>query len=141
MSENQENKPEQDPQTTEAEAGSVPQPVPQQEHSAEEAGREELQHSTVSLLEQARQLATGQQSEMPFAFVAGEAVTDLPRDLYIPPDALEVFLEAFEGPLDLLLYRIKRQNIDILDIDVAEITSRYVAYVDLMEASQFDLAA
>ncbi|MBN4075715.1 MAG: segregation/condensation protein A [SAR86 cluster bacterium] len=78
---------------------------------------------------------------MPFAFVAGQAVTDLPRDLYIPPDALEVFLEAFEGPLDLLLYLIRRQNIDILDVNVAEITEQYIAYVELMEASQFELAA
>ncbi|MFZ8928107.1 MAG: segregation/condensation protein A [Gammaproteobacteria bacterium] len=78
---------------------------------------------------------------MPFAYVAGEAVTDLPKDLYIPPDALEVFLEAFEGPLDLLLYLIKRQNIDILDINVSEITDQYIAYVELMEAAQFELAA
>lgn len=85
--------------------------------------------------------ADGTQQEMPFAFVDGKAVTELPTDLYIPPDALEVFLEAFEGPLDLLLYLIKRQNIDILEIDVAEITSQYMAYVDLMEASQFELAA
>ncbi|MEX1196926.1 MAG: ScpA family protein [Pseudohongiellaceae bacterium] len=81
------------------------------------------------------------QQEMPFAYVAGQAVTELPRDLYIPPDALEVFLEAFEGPLDLLLYLIKRQNIDILEIDVALITDQYMAYVELMEAHQFELAA
>lgn len=81
------------------------------------------------------------QQEMPFAFVDGKAYTELPLDLYIPPDALEVFLEAFEGPLDLLLYLIKRQNIDILDINVADITDQYMAYVDLMEASQFELAA
>lgn len=83
----------------------------------------------------------GTQQEMPFAFIDGKAYTELPIDLYIPPDALEVFLEAFEGPLDLLLYLIKRQNIDILDINVAEITDQYMAYVDLMEASQFELAA
>ena len=94
-----------------------------------------------SLLEQARAHHGSRQEELPFAFVAGQAVTDLPKDLYIPPDALEVFLEAFEGPLDLLLYLIKRQNIDILDINVAEITDQYIAYVDLMEASQFELAA
>src|SRR5690606_19978714 len=82
-----------------------------------------------------------QQQEMPFAYVAGKAITQLPHDLYIPPDALEVFLEAFEGPLDLLLYLIKRQNIDILDIDVALITEQYMAYVDLMESHQFELAA
>ncbi|MDP6654372.1 MAG: segregation/condensation protein A, partial [Gammaproteobacteria bacterium] len=57
-----------------------------------------------------------EQQELPLAFVAGEAVTEVPKDLYIPPDALEIFLEAFEGPLDLLLYLIKRQNIDILKI-------------------------
>ncbi len=82
-----------------------------------------------------------QQGELPFAFVAGKAVTDLPKDLYIPPDALEVFLEAFEGPLDLLLYLIKRQNVDILEINVAAITQQYIAYVELMEASQLELAA
>ena len=81
------------------------------------------------------------QQEMPFAYIDGKAYTNLPLDLYIPPDALEVFLEAFEGPLDLLLYLIKRQNIDILDINVADITDQYMAYVDLMEASQFELAA
>ncbi len=64
---------------------------------------------------------TPEQAEMPFAFVQGEAVTTLPKDLYIPPDALEVFLEAFEGPLDLLLYLIRRQNLDVLDIPIAEI--------------------
>ena len=82
-----------------------------------------------------------EQSEMPFAVVQGKAYTDIPKDLYIPPDALEIFLEAFEGPLDLLLYLIRRQNIDILDIDVSEITRQYVGYVDVMEAVQFELAA
>ena len=81
------------------------------------------------------------QEELPFAYVAGKAVTELPRDLYIPPDALEIFLESFEGPLDLLLYLIKRQNIDILQINVSDITEQYMAYVDLMESSQFELAA
>jgi segregation and condensation protein A len=77
---------------------------------------------------------------MPFAVVRGRAVTELPRDLYIPPRALEVFLEAFEGPLDLLLYLIRRQNIDILDIDVSAITEQYMAYVELMDTVQFELA-
>ncbi len=81
-----------------------------------------------------------QQGEMPFAVVMGQAVTELPKDLYIPPHALEVFLEAFEGPLDLLLYLIKRQNLDILDIDVSRITEQYMHYVDLMDAMQFELA-
>jgi segregation and condensation protein A len=82
-----------------------------------------------------------QQGEMPFAVVMGQAVTELPKDLYIPPQALEVFLEAFEGPLDLLLYLIKRQNLDILEIDVSRITQQYMHYVDLMDAMQFELAA
>lgn len=82
-----------------------------------------------------------EQSEMPFALVNGEAFTALPKDLYIPPDALEVILEAFEGPLDLLLYLIRRQNIDILEIDVSEITHQYIAYVEMMDAMQFELAA
>lgn len=82
-----------------------------------------------------------QQNEMPFALVYGEAYTELPQDLYIPPDALEVILEAFEGPLDLLLYLIRRQNIDILEINVSDITHQYVAYVEMMDAMQFELAA
>ncbi len=82
-----------------------------------------------------------QQGEMPFAVVMGKAVTELPKDLYIPPQALEVFLEAFEGPLDLLLYLIRRQNLDILEIDVSRITEQYMQYVELMDAMQFELAA
>ena len=99
------------------------------------------QHNRISLLNEARQQHEGEQAEMPFAFVAGQAFTDLPKDLYIPPDALEVFLEAFEGPLDLLLYLIRRQNIDILNINIAEITEQYIVYVELMDAAQFELAA
>lgn len=75
------------------------------------------------------------------ALVKGQPFTKLPDDLYIPPDALEVFLEAFEGPLDLLLYLIKRNNMDVLDIKVAEITHQYMEYVKLMDSSQFELAA
>jgi segregation and condensation protein A len=81
------------------------------------------------------------QGELPFAVVQGEPLTALPRDLYIPPDALEVFLEAFEGPLDLLLYLIKRQNLDILDIPIAEITRQYMEYIDLMKDMRLELAA
>jgi segregation and condensation protein A len=81
------------------------------------------------------------QEELPFAIVDGVAVTELPRDLYIPPNALEVFLEAFEGPLDLLLYLIKKQNLDILDIPIAEITRQYMEYVDLMKDLRLELAA
>ncbi len=90
---------------------------------------------------EADQSKTPKQGEMPFAMVHGKAYTQLPQDLYIPPDALEVFLEAFEGPLDLLLYLIRRQNIDILDINVSEITTQYMAYVELMDVNQFELAA
>lgn len=78
---------------------------------------------------------------MPFAMVMGRQITELPKDLYIPPEALEVFLEAFEGPLDLLLYMIRRQNLDILEINVAEITRQYMVYIDMMKAMQLELAA
>src|SRR6478752_6029207 len=81
-----------------------------------------------------------EQAEMPFAVVEGEPVTQLPKDLYIPPYALELFREAFEGPLDLLLYLIRRQNLDILDIPIAEISRQYVQYIDLMKEMQFELA-
>lgn len=80
------------------------------------------------------------QVEMPFAMVLGEPLTELPRDLYIPPQALEVFLDAFEGPLDLLLYLIRRQNLDILDIPIAEITRQYTAYIEVMTELQLELA-
>jgi len=79
--------------------------------------------------------------QAPLARVFGKALKELPQDLYIPPDALEVFLEAFAGPLDLLLYLIRKQNIDILDIPVAEITRQYMSYVEMMQAARLDLAA
>src|SRR5690242_3270245 len=82
-----------------------------------------------------------QQQEMPLAVVHGQPVLQIPQDLYIPPDALEVILEAFEGPLDLLLYLIRRQNLDILDIPVAEITRQYVDYIDVLQDLRFELAA
>jgi len=75
------------------------------------------------------------------AVVRGENFVQWPRDLYIPPDALEVILDAFEGPLDLLLYLIRKQNLDILDIPVAQITDQYMEYVELMQAVKLDLAA
>jgi len=75
------------------------------------------------------------------AVVLGQVMTELPKDLYIPPDALEVILEGFEGPLDLLLYLIRKQNIDILDIPVAEITRQYMGYVEIMRIANLDLAA
>ena len=78
---------------------------------------------------------------MPLAMVLGQPVLQIPQDLYIPPDALEVILDAFEGPLDLLLYLIRRQNLDILDIPVAEITRQYVTYIQTMHEMRFELAA
>ena len=78
---------------------------------------------------------------IPLAIVKGQAYTNLPQDLYIPPDALEVFLETFEGPLDLLLYLIKRQNLDVLDIPIAEITRQYIEYVEMMKDLRLELAA
>jgi segregation and condensation protein A len=83
---------------------------------------------------------TAQQGEMPFAIVDGEPVTEIPRDLYIPPQALEVFLEAFEGPLDLLLYLIRRQNLDVLDIPIADVTRQYMEYIQLMQELDLELA-
>ena len=84
--------------------------------------------------------AMGNQKEMPFAVVHGEPLSEIPTDLYIPPEALKVFLEAFEGPLDFLLYLIKRQNLDIVNIPIAQITEQYMRYIDLMEDLQLDLA-
>jgi segregation and condensation protein A len=78
---------------------------------------------------------------MPVARIRGEPMVELPADLYIPPEALSVFLEAFEGPLDLLLYLIRRHSLDILDIPMAELTRQYMEYVEAMRASQLELAA
>jgi len=77
----------------------------------------------------------------PLARVYGQPYNDLPRDLYIPPEALEIFLETFEGPLDLLLYLIRRQNINVLDIPMAELTRQYLGYVEMMRRTQLELAA
>ncbi len=91
--------------------------------------------------EQADLPAQAPPQQLQLALVYGEALTEMPLDLYIPPDALEVILEAFEGPLDLLLYLIRKQNIDILDIPVAEITRQYMGYVELMKSVRLELAA
>ena len=110
-------------------------------------GENSAQEQSASLAEQSLESRKGalklrpEQEEMPFAMVLGKEYTVLPKDLYIPPDALEVFLEAFEGPLDLLLYLIRRQNLDILDINVAEITRQYMGYIELMSTIQLELAA
>jgi len=84
---------------------------------------------------------TAIQQELPFAIVEGKAITDIPQDLYIPPDALSVILDAFEGPLDLLLYLIRRQNMDILSINVSEITQQYMEYIEVAKTMKFELVA
>ncbi len=94
---------------------------------------EQTTHPTVNI--------AGNQGEMPFAIVQGEPLTTPPTDLYIPPDALEVFLDAFEGPLDLLLYLIKRQNLNVLDIPIAAVTQQYMEYIEMMQAMRWELAA
>ena len=86
-------------------------------------------------------MSTPTETESPLAVIRGETLTKLPEDLYIPPDALEVFLEAFSGPLDLLLYLIRKQNLDILDIPIAEVTRQYMVYVELMQSVKLELAA
>ena len=78
--------------------------------------------------------------DLAVALVDGAPVTEFPKDLHIPPEALKVFIELFEGPLDLLLYLVRRQNIDVLEIEVAEITKQYIDYINLMEALEIDLA-
>jgi segregation and condensation protein A len=84
---------------------------------------------------------TVETSAEPLALVHGEPVLELPGDLYIPPDALRVFLDTFEGPLDLLLYLIRKHNLDVLDIPMADLTRQYMAYVEVMRAHQLELAA
>lgn len=81
------------------------------------------------------------QAELPLAFVRGEAVVERPEDLFIPPDALEILLEAFEGPLDFLLYLIRRHKFDIVDLPIAEVTLQYMEYIELMQELNFELAA
>lgn len=89
----------------------------------------------------AAQHSTGRDAADAPAVVRGKVLRDLPANLYIPPEALRVILDAFEGPLDLLLYLIRRQNLDILDIKVADITDQYLHYIDLMKTLELDLAA
>ena len=119
--------------------------VLQQEKAVEKAAAEEatIKKKSAGQSDKKDQIATQvtTQGEMPFALVQGEPLTIVPQDLYIPPDALEVILEAFEGPLDLLLYLIKRQNLDILDIPLEETTRQYMTYIDLMQNLKIELAA
>jgi len=86
-------------------------------------------------------ITTEESENRPLAMVDGEPYQSLPEDLYIPPDSLKVFLETFEGPLDLLLYLIKKQNVDIFDIPIAQITQQYVAYIDMISDFRFELAS
>ena len=81
------------------------------------------------------------QGGAPVAKIHGEPLLELPHDLYIPPEALEVFLDTFEGPLDLLLYLIRKQNINVLEIPMAELTRQYLGYVEMMRRTQLELAA
>ena len=81
------------------------------------------------------------QTQLEFPTVMGQPYETIPDDLFIPPNALELCLETFSGPMDLLLYLIKKENINILDLDVSKITDQYIEYIDLMDALQFELAA
>jgi segregation and condensation protein A len=93
------------------------------------------------MTDSALDLAHASPEPKPLARVYGEPYNDLPTDLYIPPEALEVFLDTFEGPLDLLLYLIRRQNINVLDIPMAELTRQYLGYVEMMRRTHLELAA
>ncbi len=120
------------------------QETQQQEALAEKAAAEKASAGTSDKKAQIAAQVTAQvtaQGEMPFALVQGEPLTVVPQDLYIPPDALEVILEAFEGPLDLLLYLIKRQNLDILEIPLEETTRQYMQYIDMMQNLRIELAS
>ena len=97
-------------------------------HSAHDGAANDEQQPTLDLA-------------LPLARIRGEPFNELPADLYIPPEALSVFLEAFEGPLDLLLYLIRRHSLDILDIPMAELTRQYMEYVEAMRSTQLELAA
>ena len=81
-----------------------------------------------------------QQEEIVLATVQGKDVTSMPEDLYVPPNSLKVLLDTFSGPLDFLLYLIRKQNLDVLDIDVFKITEQYISYIELMKAFQIELA-
>src|SRR5215468_1588656 len=98
-------------------------------------------HAANDPMERERAAQPALELALPIAKIRGEPLTELPQDLYIPPEALSVFLEAFEGPLDLLLYLIRKHSLDILDIPMAELTRQYMAYVEMMRTTQLELAA
>ncbi|WP_394130082.1 segregation and condensation protein A [Shewanella maritima] len=83
----------------------------------------------------------GQQQSLPLAIVRGKAMSALPDDLFIPPEALEVFLEAFEGPLDLLLYLIRKQKLEVVDLSIHQITEQYLTYINILTQARIELAA
>jgi len=97
--------------------------------------------SSMNLLLSKNNQGEMQQQALPLAFIRGEALVEKPQDLFIPPDALEIILDSFEGPLDLLLYLIKKQKFDILDLPIAPITVQYMSYVELMKNVKLELAA
>ena len=105
--------------------------IDQQNLSAQQSESADSSHDTTQMVQQS----------LPLALVRGEVIIDKPEDLFIPPDALEVFLDAFEGPLDFLLYLIKKQKFDIVDLPIQEITLQYMEYVELMREVKLELAA
>ncbi|NVJ61725.1 MAG: segregation/condensation protein A [Gammaproteobacteria bacterium] len=128
-----------DAESQESESSTDSDVVTADENNTTEAENTEKQASEKS--EQTSPAGQPVQEEMAFALINGEPVKEMPKDLYIPPDALEVFLEAFEGPLDLLLYLIRRQNLDITNIPIAHITEQYMEYVEIMKSLNLELAA
>src|SRR3569832_2505200 len=99
-----------------------------------------MHHDVRAMSHVVTEVAAAEPGLLPVALVKGSPLAELPKDLYIPPDALEIFLDAFEGPLDLMLYLIKRQNLDFLDIPIAEITRQYMTYVEVMKGLRLELA-
>lgn len=83
----------------------------------------------------------GTQQSLPLAVVRGQAMTEMPQDLFIPPEALEVFLESFEGPLDLLLYLIRKQKLDVVDLPISQITAQYLEYIAMLTQARIELAS
>tara|TARA_B100000446_G_scaffold110996_1_gene103628 strand:- start:4128 stop:5153 length:1026 start_codon:yes stop_codon:yes gene_type:complete len=122
--------------TQEAEIKQLEVPLPVDPESVKEMPSSDGSLKQASL----KKVPVARQSEMPFALIQGQPMTQLPMDLYIPPDALEIILEQFEGPLDLLLYLIRKQNLDILEVNVAEITAQYMGYIDMMQSMQLEMA-
>jgi segregation and condensation protein A len=124
----------------ETESNQLEAPVSVVQDSTQEASKKESVKKESAKKGSSKKQTAARQQEMPFALVQGEPMTQLPMDLYIPPDALEVILEQFEGPLDLLLYLIRKQNLDILEVNVADITRQYMGYIDMMSTLHLEMA-